>query len=180
MENIGGNEKLLLGSTHILTPSSLRGNGIKYGHKIHFFFLRWSSYLPKLNSFIIMRSRRLTLQFWLSLELEFILFKEIKWFLNSFEMFNIYFIRLTIIVSLPFFSFSQNNCHFRIPMQHLLLFFHYYTLIYWILSNLTTPLTTINKGILVNDINFTIEINIINHFLSNHSQTLSDYNLGVL
>ena len=31
--------------------------------------------------------------------------------------------------------------------------------------NLTTPLTLINKGVLVNDINFIIEINTINHFL---------------
>jgi len=41
-------------------------------------------------------------------------------------------------------------------------------------SNLTTPLTTINKGFLVNDTNFTIEINIINHFLNNRAQTLID------
>ena len=52
-------------------------------------------------------------------------------------------------------------------MQHLFIFFHYYTLIYLISSNLTTILTTINKGILVNDTNFTIEINTINHFLNN-------------
>ena len=31
---------------------------------------------------------------------------------------------------------SQDNCHFKIPMHHLLLFFDYYTVIYWISSNL--------------------------------------------
>jgi len=51
-------------------------------------------------------------------------------------------------------------------MQHLLFFFHYNTLIYWISSNLTTPLTTINKGVLENTTNFTIEIKTINHFLN--------------
>jgi len=70
----------------------------------------------------------------------------------------------------------QNNYHFTILMQHLLLF-HYYTLIYLISSNLTTSLTIINKGILVNDINFIIEINTINHFLNNRTQTLNKYNL---
>ena len=62
-------------------------------------------------------------------------------------------------------------------MQHLLFFSHYYTLIYWISSNLTTRLTTINKDVLVNDTNFTIEINTINHFLSNRAQTLNNYYL---
>jgi len=38
----------------------------------------------------------------------------------------------------------------------------------------TTPLTTINKGIFVNAINFTIEINTINHFFNNRAQTLND------
>lgn len=56
-------------------------------------------------------------------------------------------------------------------------FFHYNTLIYWTSSNLTIPLTTINKGILVNDTNFTIKINTINHFLNNHAQTLNNYYL---
>jgi len=32
-------------------------------------------------------------------------------------------------------------------------------------------------SILVNDINFIIEINTINHFLNNRSQILNDYNL---
>jgi len=41
-------------------------------------------------------------------------------------------------------------------------------------TNLTTPLTTINKGVLVNATNFTIEINTINHFLNNRAQTLND------
>jgi len=59
-------------------------------------------------------------------------------------------------------------------MQHLLFFFHYYTLIYWISFNLTTQLTTINKGVLVNATNFTIKINTINHFLNNRAQTLND------
>jgi len=59
-------------------------------------------------------------------------------------------------------------------MQHLLLFFHYYTFIYWISSNLTIPLTTINKSVLVNATNFTIEINTINRFLNNRAQTLND------
>ena len=58
-----------------------------------------------------------------------------------------------------------------------MIFFHYYTLIYWISSNLIIPLTTINKGILVNDINFIIKINTINHFLNNRAQTLNDYYL---
>jgi len=44
---------------------------------------------------------------------------------------------------------------------------------------LITPLTTINKGILVNDNNFTIEINTVNHFLNNRAQTLNDYYLEV-
>ena len=52
-------------------------------------------------------------------------------------------------------------------MQYLLFFSHYYTLIYWISSNFITPLTTINKCILVNDINFTIEIKTTNQFLNN-------------
>jgi len=74
------------------------------------------------------------------------------------------------------FSFSQNNCHFTISMQHLLVIFStYYTLIYWISFNLTTIVTTINKGILVNAINFIIQINTINHFLNNRAQTLNDY-----
>ena len=34
---------------------------------------------------------------------------------------------------------------------------------------LTNPLTTINKDILVNNTNFIIEINTINHFLKNHA-----------
>jgi len=55
-----------------------------------------------------------------------------------------------------------------------IIFFHHYTLIYLISSNLTTPLTTINKGVLVNATNFTIEINTINHFLNNRAQTLND------
>jgi len=54
-------------------------------------------------------------------------------------------------------------------MQHLLLFFHYYTFIYWILSNLITLLTIINKSILVNDANFIIKINTINHFLNDRA-----------
>jgi hypothetical protein len=59
-------------------------------------------------------------------------------------------------------------------MQYLLFF----PLLYpYILSNLTAPLTTINKGILVNDTNFTIKINTINHFLNNHAQTLNNYYL---
>jgi len=58
-------------------------------------------------------------------------------------------------------------------MQHLL-FFPLLRLIYWISSNLTTPLTTINEGILVNTTNFTIEINTIKHFLNNRAQTLND------
>ena len=40
-----------------------------------------------------------------------------------------------------------------------------------------------SKSILVNDINFTIEINIINHYLNNRAHPLNDYNLkteGVL
>jgi len=45
------------------------------------------------------------------------------------------------------------------------------------LKKKTTSLTTINKSILVNDFNFTIEINTINHFLNNPAQTLNDYNL---
>jgi len=95
----------------------------------------------------------------------------INFFFGSFLLY--YSLRFKIIVSLAFFCL--NNCHFRIPMQHLLLFFHYYTRIYWISSNLTIPLTTINKGILVNDINFIIEINTIYHFLKNRTQTLKDY-----
>jgi len=37
-----------------------------------------------------------------------------------------------------------------------------------------TSLTTINKSIIVNDTNFTIEVNTINHFLNNRAQTLND------
>jgi len=59
-------------------------------------------------------------------------------------------------------------------MQHLLFFFHYYTLIYLLSSNLTTPLSTTNKGVLVNATNFTIAINTINHLLNNRAQTLND------
>jgi len=54
-------------------------------------------------------------------------------------------------------------------MQHLLFF--YIIILLFISFKLTTLLTTINKGILVNDINFTIEINTIN------SQTLNHRNL---
>jgi len=44
-------------------------------------------------------------------------------------------------------------------------------------SSLTLILlnSSINKGILVNDLNFTIEINTINHFLNNRAQTLINY-----
>ena len=67
------------------------------------------------------------------------------------------------------FYFFQNNCHFRIPMQYLLFFPHYYTLIYLIPSNLTTSLITINKDVLVSYTNFTIKINTINQFLNNRA-----------
>jgi len=88
-------------------------------------------------------------------------------YFRTYPWFDIYSFRLIVIVSLVFFSFSQNNCHFTIPMQHLFYFFHYYTLIYWISSNLTTLLTTINKDVLVIVTNFTIKIITINHFLNN-------------
>jgi len=51
-------------------------------------------------------------------------------------------------------------------------FFHYYTLNCWISFNLTTTQITINKCILVNDTNFTIEINTINHFLRNRQTNI--------
>jgi len=41
----------------------------------------------------------------------------------------------------------------------------------------TEGVTKINKCILINDINFTIEINTINYFLKNRAQTLNDYYL---
>ena len=41
-------------------------------------------------------------------------------------------------------------------------------------EGVTISLTTINKGVLVNATNFTIEINTINHFLNNRAQTLND------
>jgi len=50
-------------------------------------------------------------------------------------------------------------------------------IILWQYATFLVALTTINKGILVNDINFSIEINIINHFFNNRAQTLNDYNL---
>ena len=37
------------------------------------------------------------------------------------------------------------------------------------------PAAPFNKGILVNDTNFIIEINTINHFLKNHAQPLNNY-----
>jgi len=46
-------------------------------------------------------------------------------------------------------------------------------------SNLTTQLITINKGVLVNDTNFTIEINIINHFLNNRAQIGADLDMMI-
>ena len=54
-------------------------------------------------------------------------------------------------------------------MQHLLLFSIIILLFIEFHPTLTTPLTTINKDILVNVINFTIEINPINHLLNNHA-----------
>ena len=81
----------------------------------------------------------------------------------------------TLSQQTQFFPMSQNNCHFRIEIQYLFIFFSIVRLIYWISSNLIAPLTTINKDILVNDINFIIEINTINYFLNNRAQTLYDY-----
>ena len=43
-----------------------------------------------------------------------------------------------------------------------------------ILFHLTTPLTTINSGVLMNSINFTTKINSTNHFLKNRAQPLKD------
>jgi len=53
-----------------------------------------------------------------------------------------------------------------------MIFIYYYIFIYWTSFILTTPLTTINNDILVNNINFIIEINTINYLLKNHAQTL--------
>jgi len=39
---------------------------------------------------------------------------------------------------------------------------------------LTALITIINRGILINDINFTIKINIINNFIKNHAPFLKD------
>jgi len=77
-----------------------------------------------------------------------------------------YSLCLTIIVSLPFFLFLKI---IDITNATFIIIFHYYTLIYWISSNLTTSLTTINKSVLVNDTNFTIKINTINHFVNNRA-----------
>jgi len=85
----------------------------------------------------------------------------------------IYSLRLTIIVSLAFFLFLKLIVTYNTNATFII-FSHYHTLIYWISSNLITPLTTINKSVLVNTINFTIEINTINHFLNNRAQTLND------
>jgi hypothetical protein len=52
-------------------------------------------------------------------------------------------------------------------MRHLLFFSHQYTFIYERSLHLTTPVATVNKDVLVNDISFIIKINIthIRHFL---------------
>jgi len=55
-----------------------------------------------------------------------------------------------------------------------IIFSYYYIIVYLISSNLTIPLTVINKGVLVNVTSFTIEINTINHFLNNRAQTLNN------
>jgi hypothetical protein len=55
-------------------------------------------------------------------------------------------------------------------MQHLIIFF---PLINPYLLNFT-PITIINKGVLVNDTNFTIKINTTNHFIKNHAQPKQD------
>jgi len=52
-------------------------------------------------------------------------------------------------------------------MQHLLFFSTIIPLFIEFHPTLTTPLTTINKGVLVNITDFTIEINTINHFINN-------------
>jgi len=75
------------------------------------------------------------------------------------------------IVSLTFFSQSSNNCQFRIPTQHFFSLQLYPYLLIFIQLNYST-----NKDILVIETNFVIEINIINHFLKNHAQTLNNYN----
>lgn len=52
---------------------------------------------------------------------------------------------------------------------------HFFPLSYTLISlHLTTPITTINKGVLVSEINFTIELNQPNHFLRNHVQSKRD------
>ena len=43
-----------------------------------------------------------------------------------------------------------------------------------ILFYLTTPLTTINRGVLVNSINFMTKINLTNHFLKNRAKSMKD------
>lgn len=63
------------------------------------------------------------------------------------------------------FFLSQNNCQFTIPMQHLLLFSHYYTPIFYLSLYSTSLLTTTNKSILVNDISFIIKTNTLIIFL---------------
>lgn len=72
---------------------------------------------------------------------------------------------LKIIIYLAFFS-CQNNYNFR-----LLLHIIFFTIIPLFIEfiQLTSPLITINKDISINNINFTIKINIINHFFKIHA-----------
>jgi len=87
---------------------------------------------------------------------------------------KMYSLHLTIMVSLAFFLFLKIIFTLQYQCSIYYYFVHYYTLIYWISSNLTIPLTTINKSVLVNATDFTIEINTINHFLNNRAQTLNN------
>lgn len=52
--------------------------------------------------------------------------------------------------------------------------FHHNALIYIISFHLTTLLTKINKSILINHTNFTIEINPTNYILKNRAQSKRD------
>jgi hypothetical protein len=90
-------------------------------------------------------------------------------FLN--RLLNIYSLRLKIMVTFALFVCLKIIVIWNINATFFSLS---YTLIYWISLHLTTPITTINKGVLVSEINFTIELNQPNHFLRNHVQSKCD------
>jgi len=54
-------------------------------------------------------------------------------------------------------------------MHHLLLLFYKYIVIYSIALHLVTQLAKINKNVSINN-NFSIEINLINHFFKKNTQ----------